>query len=150
MEQSFADRRDALVVFLGVDTHSEAHVAVALDGAGRRTGELAVANSQAGYARLLGWALGFGDVVAAGVAAGVEGTGSYGAGLSRFLRAGGLRVLEVNRTSRQHVIGTASTTPATPRPLPARSWPGPPPGSPRAPTGRRSRCAPSGSPIDRR
>ena len=36
------------------------------------------------------------------VAAGVEGTGSYGAGLSRFLRAKGLRVVEVNRTSRQH------------------------------------------------
>ena len=36
------------------------------------------------------------------VAAGVEGTGSYGAGLSRFLRAGGLSVVEVNRTSRQH------------------------------------------------
>ena len=36
------------------------------------------------------------------VAAGVEGTGSYGAGLSRFLRARGASVLEVNRTSRQH------------------------------------------------
>ena len=98
MEESVADRRDAPVVFLGVDTHSEAHVAVALDGAGRRIGELAVANSRVGYARLLGWALGFGVLVAAGV----EGTGSYGAGLSRFLRAKGLRVLEVNRTSRQH------------------------------------------------
>lgn len=36
------------------------------------------------------------------VAAGVEGTGSYGSGLSRFLRARGASVLEVNRTSRQH------------------------------------------------
>ena len=41
-------------VFLGVDTHSEAHVGVALDEAGRRIGELAVANSGAGYAELLG------------------------------------------------------------------------------------------------
>jgi transposase len=46
----------------------------------------------------VGWALELGIPVAAGV----EGTGSYGAGLSRFLRAWGLRVVEVNRTSRQH------------------------------------------------
>src|SRR5919112_4420001 len=91
------DDRGALV-FLGVDTHAEAHVAVALDGAGRRLGELAVTNDRAGYARLWDWTLGFGFTVVAGV----EGTGSYGAGLSRFLRSRGANVLEVNRTSRQH------------------------------------------------
>ena len=85
-------------IYLGVDTHSEAYVGVALDGAGRRLGELVVPNSEAGYAELLGWTLGLGDPAAAGV----EGTGSYGAGLSRFLRARGVSVLEVNRTSRQH------------------------------------------------
>ena len=85
-------------VYLGVDTHSEAHVAAVLDGAGRLMGVLAIPNSEAGYAELLGWALGFGVLAAAGV----EGTGSYGAGLSRFLRARGASVLEVNRTSRQH------------------------------------------------
>ena len=36
------------------------------------------------------------------VASGAEGTGSYGAGPSRFSRGKGLRVMEVNRTSRQH------------------------------------------------
>ena len=78
-----ADRRDS-PVFLGVDTHSGAHVGVALDGAGRRLGELTIPNSEAGYSTLLRWALGFGALVAAGV----EGTGNYGgAGLSRFLRA---------------------------------------------------------------
>jgi transposase len=97
MEGSVQERRDT-PVFLGVDTHSEAHVAVALDGAGRRLGELAVTNDRVGYARLWDWALGFGILIAAGV----EGTGSYGAGLSRFLRARGASVLEVNRTSRQH------------------------------------------------
>ncbi len=66
-------------VFLGVDTHSDAHVAVALDGAGRRLGELAVTNDRAGYARLWGWTMSFGALVAAGV----EGTGSYGALCSR-------------------------------------------------------------------
>ena len=96
MERAADDR--CAPVFVGVDTHSDAHVAVALDGAGRRLGTLAVPNSEAGYAELLAWVLGFGDPVAIGV----EGTGSYGAGLSRFLRARGTRVLEVNRTSRQH------------------------------------------------
>ena len=81
-----------------MDTHSDAHVGVALDGAGRRLGGISVPNTGAGYAELLGWALGLGALVAAGV----EGTGSYGAGLSRFLRARGANVLEVNRTSRQH------------------------------------------------
>jgi transposase len=96
MERTADDRGAS--VFLGVDTHSDAHVGVALDGVGRHVGELAVANSGAGYAELLGWALGFGALVAAGV----KGTGSYGAGLSRFLRAKGVSVYEVNRTSRQH------------------------------------------------
>jgi transposase len=97
MEGLDEERRDA-PVFLGVDTHSEAHVAVALDGAGGRLGGLVVPNDRAGYARLWDWAMSLGILVAAGV----EGTGSYGAGLSRFLRARGASVQEVNRTSRQH------------------------------------------------
>ncbi len=96
METTTDDR--GTLVFLGVDTHSDAHVGVTLDGAGRRLGELSVTNDRSGYARLWDWTLGFGTLVAAGV----EGTGSYGAGLSRFLRAKGANVLEVNRTSRQH------------------------------------------------
>jgi transposase len=96
MEKAADDR--CAPVFVGVDTHSDAHVAVALDGAGRRLGTLAIPNDRSGHARLWYWALGFGVLVAAGV----EGTGSYGAGLSRFLRARGANVLEVNRTSRQH------------------------------------------------
>ncbi|MGH3146688.1 MAG: hypothetical protein ACRDTR_12910 [Rubrobacter sp.] len=90
MEGLAEGRRDA-PVFLAVDTHSEAHVAVALAGAGRRLGGLAVPNDRAGYARLWIWTLGFGILVGAGV----EGTGSYGPGLSRLFagegreRAGG-------------------------------------------------------------
>jgi transposase len=88
----------AMPVYLGVDTHSDTHVGVALDRMGRHLGVLAVPNNEAGYDELVGWVLGFGDLAVAGV----EGTGSYGAGLSRYLRAKGLRVVEVNRTSRQH------------------------------------------------
>ena len=96
MEKAADDR--GVPVFLGVDTHSDAHVAVALDGTGRHLGGLTVPNDQVGYVRLWEWVLGLGVLVATGV----EGTGSYGAGLSRFLRARGASVLEVNRTNRQH------------------------------------------------
>jgi transposase len=70
-------------VILGVDTHLDAHVAVALDGLGRRLGELTVPTTTRGYERLLRWAEGFGPVGCAGI----EGTSSYGAGLARHLKA---------------------------------------------------------------
>ena len=85
-------------VTVGVDTHSDAHVGVALDQVGRRLGEVATPNDEDGYRRLLRWASSLGELDRVGV----EGTGSYGAGLSRFLRSGGLRVIEVDRLSRQH------------------------------------------------
>jgi transposase len=70
-------------VILGIDTYLEVHVAVALDGLGRRLGELNVPTTARGYQKLLCWAEGFGPVCCAGV----EGTGSYGAGLARYLKA---------------------------------------------------------------
>jgi transposase len=86
-------------VVLGVDTHLDVHVAVALDGLGRRLGELAVPTTEKGYEGLICWAEGFGRVRGAGV----EGTSSYGAGLARHLRAVGIRVLEVERPKRRHL-----------------------------------------------
>src|SRR5215203_5787796 len=86
-------------VVLGVDTHLEMHVAVALDGLGRRLGELAVSTTTKGYERLICWAQSFGTVGCAGV----EGTGSYGAGLARYLRAAGISVVEVERPKRRHL-----------------------------------------------
>ena len=53
--------------------------------------------SAAGYARLLGWLGGFGTVCLVGI----EGTGSYGAGLARHMSAAGVRVVEVDRSDRQ-------------------------------------------------
>jgi transposase len=70
-------------VALGVDTHLDFHVAVALDDLGRRLGELRVPTTTKGYKRLLCWAEEFGVVRCAGV----EGTSSYGAGLARYLSA---------------------------------------------------------------
>jgi transposase len=68
-------------VILGVDTHLDVHVAVAVDHLGRRLGELSVPTTANGYERLLCWAESFGPVRCAGI----EGTSSYGAGLARHL-----------------------------------------------------------------
>jgi len=88
---------DRPVITGGVDTHADLHVAAALDPIG---GLLAVQEfpaTAAGYASLLGWLGGFGDIALVGV----EGTGSYGAGLARHLAAAGIRVVEVDRADRQ-------------------------------------------------
>ena len=64
-------------ITLGVDTHKDTHVAVALDGLGRHLGTLSVPTNTAGYRELLGWARELGIIEQVGV----EGTGSFGAGL---------------------------------------------------------------------
>jgi transposase len=73
------------------------HVAAALDPIGGLLGVAEFPATQAGYARLLGWLGGFGAVCLVGI----EGTGSYGAGLSRHVSAAGVRVVEVDRSDRQ-------------------------------------------------
>jgi transposase len=83
-------------VTVGVDTHKDLHVAAARDQLGRRLATTQVPATSAGYAKLLAWAQALGEVEAWGV----EGTGSYGAGLARFLAAHHQRVLEVNRPDR--------------------------------------------------
>jgi transposase len=86
----------AALVTLGVDTHAETHVAAALDHAGRLLGTRTIPTTPAGYAALLAWASTLGRVDRIGV----EGTGSYGAGLARWLRAHGQAVVEVDRPDR--------------------------------------------------
>jgi len=84
-------------VIIGVDTHKHAHAAVAITALGTRLGMITIPASHKGYQELEAWARSFGPVRAYGV----EGSGSYGAGLSRFLQASGHTVLEVNRPHRQ-------------------------------------------------
>jgi transposase len=81
----------------GVDTHADMHVAAALDPIGGLLGVAEFPATAAGYAQLLGWLGGFGAVCLVGV----EGPGSYGAGLARHLAAAGVRVVEVDRSDRQ-------------------------------------------------
>ena len=81
----------------GVDTHLDVHLAAALDPLGRLIGTEPFEANAAGYKALLSWFEGFGEVTMIGV----EGTGSYGVGLARFLRRRGIDVVEVNRPNRQ-------------------------------------------------
>lgn len=81
----------------GVDTHGDQHVAVVVDGVGRILGTAAFAATPAGYGRLVVWMRSFGRLARVGV----EGTGSYGAGLARYLASEGVPVVEVNRPNRQ-------------------------------------------------
>lgn len=84
------------MVAIGVDTHRDEHVAVALDGSGRELGCLTIAAEGGGYARLWEWASDLGEPVFS-----VEGTGSYGAGLTAFLVAAGGVVFECERPRRR-------------------------------------------------
>ncbi len=94
-------------VILGVDTHLDLHVAVAVDQLGRRLGEITVPTTTRGYARLLRWAEGFGIVGCAGI----EGTSSYGAGLVRHLKSAGIPVMEVERPKRRHLRRNGKSDP---------------------------------------
>ncbi|MEU9485134.1 transposase [Streptomyces decoyicus] len=89
-------RRPTGEVVLGVDTHRDTHVAAVLSLVGTVTGTEEFPATAAGYRELLKWARGMGTVRRAGV----EGTGSFGAALSRYLLAQGVEVLDVNRPDR--------------------------------------------------
>lgn len=83
-------------VILGVDTHLDVHVGAVISETGKLLGTLSVSTDTAGYRKLLAWAYSFGHLRRAGV----EGTGTYGAGLTRVLRDHEIEVLEVNRPDR--------------------------------------------------
>jgi transposase len=81
----------------GVDTHKDAHVAAVVDEAGRILGVESFANDTKGFRQMSAWMARHGDIERVGV----EGTGSYGAGLSRYFTRAGVEVLEVCRYDRQ-------------------------------------------------
>ena len=82
-------------VAIGIDTHRDSHVAVALDRLGGARGSLAVSADAKGYLLLWRWAQELGEPAFA-----IEGTGSYGAGLARFLVSAGAEVYECERPRR--------------------------------------------------
>src|ERR1035437_5096527 len=81
----------------GIDTHSEVHVAAALDEVGGLLGTESFEANPDGYSALLAWLSSFGDVTKGGV----DAPGSYGAGPPRFLPRAGVKVVIVPRQTRQ-------------------------------------------------
>ncbi len=84
-------------IYGGVDTHKDFHVAAVVDQTGRIVDVEPFPATIVGYRRLLSWMQRHGELVRVGV----EGTGSYGAGLARHLAREGVEVVEVNRPNRQ-------------------------------------------------
>ena len=84
-------------VVVGVDTHADVHVAVALSGLGARLGSIVVGSDRVELERLAAWAEALGEVSCFGV----EGTGSYGASLKRLLTERGHTLVEVDRPDRR-------------------------------------------------
>jgi len=112
----------------GVDTHRDTHHAAILDEVGGLLGDAEFPATPDGYQELLSWMRGYGRLRLVGV----EGTGSYGAGLTRYLHGRKVTVVEVDRPDRggrrQHgksdpidavaaaraaLAGTATATPKT-------------------------------------
>ncbi|MBE3110564.1 MAG: IS110 family transposase [Acidobacteria bacterium] len=83
-------------VAIGIDTHRDIHVAFALDRMGRELGSLEVETTQEGSEKLLAFASSLGEPAFV-----IEGTGSYGAGLTRFLVEAGCEVYECERPRRR-------------------------------------------------
>ena len=105
-----SEKERLVEVFGGVDTHRDCHVAAVVDTAGRVLGTAPFPADAAGFEELGGWLRSQGRVVRVGV----EGTGSYGAGLTRYLTGIGIEVVEVNRANRQlrRRLGKTDTTDA--------------------------------------
>lgn len=84
-------------IIIGVDTHKSTHVAVAINEQGARLAAISIPANSKGYMELNNWSQSLDSVQAFAI----EGTGSYGAGLSRYLMALGMNVVEVTRPNRQ-------------------------------------------------
>jgi transposase len=87
----------ARLVVGGVDTHRDSNVAAVIDMNGGLLGVESFATTAAGHRCLSSWMCGFGTIERVGI----EGTGSYGAGLARHLSSVGVAVIEVDRPNRQ-------------------------------------------------
>ncbi|UKA56883.1 IS110 family transposase [Arthrobacter sp. FW306-2-2C-D06B] len=84
-------------VIAGIDTHADTHHVAVISETGQHLADREFLAVGSGYRKIVEFIIGFGPVVAVGV----EGTGSYGAELSRVLSREGIQVLEVMRPNRQ-------------------------------------------------
>jgi transposase len=81
----------------GVDTHKDLHVAAVVDEQDQVIGTRSFATTRQGHRQMLAWMLSFGELQRIGV----ESTGSYGAGLLRFMQQANVAVLEVTTPDKQ-------------------------------------------------
>ncbi len=88
---------EACEIYAGVDTHADTHHAAVIDQNGKHLADAQFPTTPAGYAALTAFILMYGILVRVGI----EGTGSYGAGLARHLTSLGHQVIEVIRPNRQ-------------------------------------------------
>ncbi|WP_373454661.1 transposase [Rhodococcus sp. 14-2470-1a] len=84
----------SLTVFVGIDTHKDTHHAAVIDHLGRDVADRQFPATAAGYRAVLA---GIGVVARVGV----EGTGSYGSGVTAVLQQAGIDVVDVDRTDRR-------------------------------------------------
>jgi transposase len=95
MAMTIVGNPDAVVG--GVDTHADVHVAAVVNHLGGVLGVESFTTTSNGYRQLVSWLRSHGELVLVGV----EGTGSYGVGVSRYLQREGVTVVEVDRPNRQ-------------------------------------------------
>ena len=81
----------------GVDTYADTQVAAVINHVGGVLGIGSFSTTQTGYRQLVSWLGSHGELAVVGV----EGIGSYGVGLSRYLTRAGIAVVEVDRPNRQ-------------------------------------------------
>ncbi|MCL4433291.1 MAG: IS110 family transposase [Actinobacteria bacterium] len=99
-----------------MDTHKDVHVAAVIDEQGKILDVSSINATARGYRELLVWLQSFGELTKVGV----EGTGSYGAGLARHLAAEGVEIVEVNRPNHQAVDARRIPTQSMPKRPPGR------------------------------
>ena len=95
----------------GVDTHKDLHVAAVVDEHDRVLASRCFPTTRHGYKQMLAWMRSFGSLQRVGVGA----TGTYGAGLLRYLQHAGVEVLEVTRRTRTIAVSAARTMTWMPR-----------------------------------
>ncbi|WP_251041914.1 IS110 family transposase [Arthrobacter sp. ISL-30] len=89
--------KELLKVIAGIDTHADTHHVALITDTGLHLADREFPAAGSGYQDIITFITGYGPVLTVGV----EGTGSYGAELSRVLVREGLHVVEVMRPNRQ-------------------------------------------------
>ena len=111
---------DTIDGVIGVDTHRDTLAAAATDRVGGTLAQTFAAADLAGYQQLLGFAR---ALLPGRRCWAIEGTGSYGAGLTAFLQTRGERVSRSGGPSGRRGAPVPGVTPWTPSGRRGRPWP---------------------------